>query len=291
MCYWQFQRDEVVMMHSNSSTGISAHTATGGIFLLIDAAQYPGIWRILQYRFRRLPWISLAQDNQVESGPILLHATTNQTRTLAWFLEHTKDLHCLSWMESPLGLSDLASHLRNLMRVEANDGASYDIRFYDTRILPAWYQMLDANQEARALGPITSWTYLDRDGMPCTLFGHANAELRAAAMLKLTAEQENVLLNAALPDIVLEHLEQNGNADLAAMPRAQRYGFIADQVRKATSQYGIVSTQELVLFCSLALGIGRNFDKLLPVAQVLRKFAGAASTASRPSGYSAFQSA
>ncbi|TCS39214.1 uncharacterized protein DUF4123 [Paucimonas lemoignei] len=291
MHYWQFERDEVAMTHLDSSTEISAQTSAGGIFLLIDAAQYPGVWRILQYRFRRLPWVSLAFDNQATSAPILVHAATNQTRTLAWFLEHTKDMHCLSWIESPLSLSDLADHLRKLMRVEANDGASYDIRYYDTRILSAWYQMLDASQEACVLGPITSWTYLDRDGMPCTLFGQANPEIRVTAMLKLTADQEKRLLAAALPDIVLEQLEQNGNADLAAMPRAQRYAFVADQVNKATSQYGIVSTQELVLFCSLALGIGRNFDKLLPVAQVLRKFGGAACEVSRPGAYSAFQSA
>jgi hypothetical protein len=279
------------MMQSEPSPGISS-SAANSIFLLIDAAQYPGIWRILQYRFRRLPWVSLAvQDSHAESGPVLLHLSSNQTRTLAWFLEHTKDLHCLSWIESSLALTDLAAHLRNLMRIEAEDGASYDIRYYDTRILPAWYQMLDASQEACALGPILSWTYLDRDGMPCTLFGHANTEVRATTLLKLQATQERVLLEAALPDIVLERLEQNGNADLAAMPRAQRYAFIADQVKKATTQYGIASTQELVLFCSLALGIGRNFDKLLPVAQVLRKFAGAAGAVAHTSGYAPLQNA
>jgi hypothetical protein len=237
-----------------------------------------------------MPWIFLSeQGSHAESGPVLLHATSNQTRTLAWFLEHTKGLHCLSWLESPLGLAALAGHLRSLMRIEAGDGAGYDIRYYDTRILPTWYQMLDASQEAYALGPIASWTYLDRDGMPCTLFGHANAEAPATEILKLTVAQERTLLEASLPDIILERLEQNGNADLAAMPRALRYDFIADQVRKATTQYGIASIQEIVLFCSLALGIGRNFDKLLPVAQVLQKFAGAC--AAPGGGYAFLQNA
>ncbi len=279
------------MTHSEGDSAFSGaypdQAGANNVFLLIDAAQYPGIWRILQYRFRRLPWISVAgHDSLAESDAVLVHVTSNQTRTLAWFLEHTKDLHCLSWLESALDLAALGTHLRSLSRIEAEDGASYAMRYYDTRVLPAWYQLLDARQEAHALGPVSGWTYLDRDGCPCTLFGHAQADLTSPQILKLSRAQERALLEATLPDIVLESLEQNGNADLAAMPRAQRYGFIADQVRKATTQYGIGSVQEIVLFCSLALGIGCNFDKLLPVAQVLRKF-----TAGAASGYAALQNA
>ncbi len=247
---------------------------TNGVFLLIDTAQYPGIWRILQYRFRRLPWVSLSKNaNSAEPGPVLVQVTSNQTRTLAWFLEHTQGMHCMSWIVSSVGLMDLREHLRSLTRVETEEGLKYVMRYYDTRILPIWYQMLDHLQEEHALGPITSWAYMDRDGMPCTLFGHAQTAIPPVQTLKLTATQGTSLLDAALPDMVMKQLEQNGNADLAAMPQAQRYDFIADQVYKATKQYGIRSTQEIVLFCSLALGIGRNFDKLLPVAKVLQKFA------------------
>lgn len=260
------------------------------VFLLIDAARYPGIWRILQYRFARLPWASLAgADDAAVSAPVLLHANSNQTQTLAWFLEHTQGLHCLSWIESPLDLAAMRKHLCSLAHIEGQDGLSYDMRFYDTRILPAWYQMLDTQQEAQALAPINSWTYLERDGLPCTLFGHAKADAPAAQALKLSAAQERLLLEATLPDTVLEHLEHNGNADLAAMPRTQRYAFIADQVKKATSQYGIASIQEIALFCSLALGIGQNFDQLLPVMQVLSKLTGAA--AHNAGGYAFLQNA
>jgi hypothetical protein len=250
--------------------------ASNGMFLLIDASQFPGIWRILQYRFRRLEWVSL-HDNpaQVASGPVLIHVTANQTRTLAWFLEHTQSQHCLSWLVSLVDLTKLREHLRSLTRVTTEDGSRYPMRFYDTRILPAWYQMLDHKQEAHVLAPIESWAYMDREHMPCTLFGQAQAAIPAPYTLTLTRDQEKILLVASMPDLVMQRLSQNGNADLAAMPEAKRYAFIADQVHKATKQYGIYSIQEVVLFCSLALGIGRNFDKLLPVTQVLQRFANA----------------
>lgn len=246
-----------------------------GIFLLIDSAQYHAVWRVLEYRYRRLPWISLCEEAEdVESSPVLIHVPADQTRTLAWFLEHTQGMHCLSWIISPLNLIDLREHLRGLTRIAVEDGSEYDMRFYDTRILPAWYQMLDQQQEPHALGPITSWTYLAYDGMPCTIFGHNQKTAPAAQTLRLTSTQEQKLLDAALPDIVLQRLEENGNADLEAMPATQRHDFIAEQVTKARQQYGITSSEEIVLFCSLALGIGRNFDKLLPVAQVLQRFSG-----------------
>lgn len=262
---------EGITHNSHLSCG---HVASNGIFLLIDAVQYPGIWRILQFRFRRLPWISLASTaGQTELSPVLIHVTADQTRTLAWFLEHTQGMHCLSWIVSSADLLSLRDHLRSLSRIEAVDGSRYIMRFYDTRILPAWYQMLSYEQELHALGPMISWAYMDREGMPCTLFGHAKPVVPPSYTMRLTPVQEQQLLDAALPDIVLERLEQNGNADLLAMQKSQRYAFVADQVNKAKQQYGIHATQEIVLFCSLALGIGRNFDKLLPVAQVLQKFA------------------
>lgn len=264
------------MSHQISENAITADAPMGAnnLYLLIDAIQYPGITRILEYRFRRLPRLHLGTpEADANTAPVLLHADTNQTRTLAWFLEHTRGLHCLSWIESPLGLAEMAAHLRSLAQVEAADGSRYAMRFHDTRILPAWYQMLTVEQEAHVLAPVNSWNYLDRDGQPCALFGHGAANAPAPMCLRLSAEQERALLEASLPDIVMERLELNGNADLAAMPRQARYAFLADQVRKATALYNIRTIEEIVLFCSLALGIGSNFDKLLPVAQVLQKFA------------------
>ncbi len=263
------------MSHQTADNTIAAAAPPGAnnLYLLIDAAQYSGIGRILEYRFRRLPWQRLnASEADVNTAPVLLHVNSNQTRTLAWFLDHTRGLHCLSWIESPLGLADLAGHLRSLVQVEAADGTRYAMRFHDTRILPAWYQMLTPEQEAYVLAPVNSWNYLDRDGQPCALFGHGTAIAPEPACLRLCAEQERSLLEASLPDIVMERLELNGNADLAAMPRQARYAFLAGQVRKATALYNIRTVEEIVLFCSLALGIGSNFDKLMPVAQVLQRF-------------------
>ncbi|MBI1890664.1 MAG: DUF4123 domain-containing protein [Burkholderiales bacterium] len=252
----------------------ASEQAVNGVFILVDASQFAVVWRVLEYRFRRLQWLSLCEDPaEAPTGPLLIHVGHDQTRTLAWFLEHTQGIHCMSWIVAPLGLIELREHFRSLMQVRAHDGSECGVRFYDTRVLPAWYQTLSQEQEAYALGPVNSWTYMDREGMPCTIFGRGETEVPSSQTLQLSEEQEATLLNAALPDIVLQQLEQSGNPDLEAMPQSERYRFIANQIAKAKRQYGILSVDELAMFCSLALGIGQDFDMLEPVAQVLQQYA------------------
>jgi hypothetical protein len=246
-------------------------------YLLIDAAQYPGVWRILQYRFRRLPWLSLFEDTSdpevVRTGPVLVHAELNQTKTLAWFLDHTQDIYGLSWILSPLSLVDLRGHLNGLMQVEAADGSECAMRFFDTRILPVWYDVLSFEQKLHAFAPIVTWSFLNRDGMECTLKGKSHLTAPATKTLKLSHAQESALLDATLPDVVIQQLEKSGDAELKAMPLYQRYGFIADQIYKARTQYHIHSIPEIILFCTLALSVGENFDQLQSVAEILQNFA------------------
>jgi hypothetical protein len=246
------------------------------LYLLIDAAQYPGVWRILQYRFRRLPWLSLFEDTfdpeVVRSGPVLVQVELNQTKTLAWFLGHTQDIYGLSWILSSLSLVELRGHLSGLMQVKASDGSECAMRFYDTRILPVWYDVLNYEQKLQAFGPIVSWSFINREGMECTLKGKGQIAARASKTLQLSPGQEQALLYATLPDMVLQHLQNTGNSELAAMPHSHHYQFIADQIDKARAQYHINTLPELILFCTLALSIGENFDQLQSVAQVLQGF-------------------
>jgi hypothetical protein len=256
-----------------------------GVYLLLDASRYLAIWRVLEYRFRRLQWLSLCEDpKEAELGPLLIHVSQDQTRTLAWFLEHTQGLHCMSWIVAPVGLVELREHLRSLMYVRAHDGSDYMVRYYDTRVLPAWYQALTREQEAHAIAPITSWTYMNREGMPCTVFGQGNSSVPSLQILQLNEAQEAALLDAALPDVVLEQLEQSGNPDLETMSQRDRYRFVVTQIEKAKQQYGsTLSVDELAMFCSLALGIGEDFDIPESVPEDLQQFAMGSAASGQPS--------
>lgn len=243
------------------------------MYLLIDAAQYPGIWRVLQYRFRRLPWLSLYEDTSdadaVQTGPVLVQVGTNQTKTLAWFLEHTKDIHCLSWITSPLSLITLRGHLSSLMLVQADDGTECVMRYYDTRVLPAWVAMLDYQQKRHVLGPVTSWSFINRDGMANTFAGNGHAVAPEPCLLQLTPAQEMALLNAALPDAIIKELKNAGNVDLLAMQDYLHHPFITEQIAKGRELYAIDTFSEMLSFCTLALALGEEFDQLHPLGEVL----------------------
>ncbi|MGZ3236605.1 MAG: DUF4123 domain-containing protein [Burkholderiaceae bacterium] len=252
-------------------------SAINQFYLLIDAAQYPGVWRILQYRFRRLPWLSLFEDTSdadiVRSGPILIQVETNQTKTLAWFLDHTQDIYGLSWILSPLPLTELRGHLSGLMQIEAADGSECAMRFFDTRILPVWYELLSFEQKLHVFAPVITWSFLNREGMECTLKGKGHSTAPISKNLKLSRAQENALLDATLPDVVIQQLQQSCDTELSSLPLYKRYDFIANQIHKARTQYRIHSLPEIILFCTLALSIGENFDQLQSVAEILQNFA------------------
>jgi hypothetical protein len=136
-----------------------------------------------------------------------------------------------------------------------------------------WYDVLSYEQKLHAFAPILSWGFINRDGMEYTLKGKGQTSAPEIRTLQFSHSQEYALLDAALPDLVIQHLQATGNADLAALTKFDRYHFIVNQVDKAKTKYGIHTLPELVLFCMLALSIGENFDQLESVAQVLHGFA------------------
>jgi hypothetical protein len=144
---------------------------------------------------------------------------------------------------------------------------------FDTRILPVWYDVVNFEQKLHAFGPIATWCFINRDGMECTLKGKGHTTTPVSKNLRLSHAQEAELLNATLPDLVIKQLEQSGDTELATLPSYQRYGFIAAQINKARTQYRIHSLPEIILFCTLALSIGENFDQLQSVAEILQDFA------------------
>jgi hypothetical protein len=87
----------------------------------------------------------------------------------------------------------------------------------------------------------------------------------------LTRAQENALLDAAYPDAIIGQLEKCGNQHLEEIPQSARYAFIAQQIEKAQKQYRIDATADILLFCTLALAGGMDFDRQPRIARVLNR--------------------
>jgi hypothetical protein len=247
--------------------------APNGLFLLVDAAQYQAIWKTLEGKSGQLPWHSLLEhtgnEDAVKAGPLLIVIRPEQDAALSNFLQRGQGHHYLSWIVSPLPHAALRNHLSGLLDIETDDGSTWVMRYFDTRILPVWHAALTDAQRAHALGPISTWGYFNRAGKSSVIIGKKQDEVPIPAVLKLTQIQENALLDAAYPDAIIQQLKNNGNEDLQAMPQSARYPFIAQQIGKAQKQYRIESTPDVLLFCTLALAGGDGFEEQPVLAQAL----------------------
>jgi hypothetical protein len=72
-------------------------------------------------------------------------------------------------------------------------------------------------------------------------------------------------------DAIVRQLEKCGSQDLRAIPESERRLYIARQIEKAQKEYGLHNTPDLLLFCTLALAGGIDFDRKSRVARILKK--------------------
>jgi hypothetical protein len=248
---------------------------TNGFYILVDAAQYPKIWKTLDAKYRNLAWLSLFEHTgnkeAIKVGPLLIEIEHEHEMVLNDFIEQTKNTYCLSWITSPLSLSELRDHLNALTNIEMEDGTSWVMRYFDTRILPIWYGLLNEDQKAHVSLPIVSWSYVDRLGAKQTINGVGHKEAPSEEVFKLSQQQENILFDAAYPDAIIQKIAEGGSDELQAMSPPQRYQFIAKQIQTANKQFGIEGTPDVLLFCTLALMNGDGFENSEPYAGMLRQ--------------------
>jgi aspartate/methionine/tyrosine aminotransferase len=78
--------------------------------------------------------------------------------------------------------------------------------------------------------------------------------------LKLSADQEAAMLEAAEPDAVLRLLNEHDNAALERLPIQERHAFVVSKIERARG-WAVESTADLALYCMLALSEGEDFDE------------------------------
>lgn len=243
------------------------------IFALVDAAQFQAIWPALKHRYKEVQWLSLLENtgsqDAIKAGPLLLLIDEQQNDALEWLFEQSRNGYFLSWMSSRLPFTELRDHLSSLLDVEIEDAGNWVMRYFDTRILPVWYSVLTGEQKAQVSSPIQVWGYIDRYGQAQHIKGAGQDAAPPSKTFKLIQTQERVLLDAAYPDAILEQLHNNENADLSALAKVQQYAFVAKQIKKAQTQYQIEATPDMVLFCTLALAEGNDFDMKSPYQAIL----------------------
>jgi len=130
--------------------------------------------------------------------------------------------------------------------------------------------VLDPAQLSALLGPVVAWWYCDRASqwhrIDTPAVRNDSAEPKAFA---LTQAQEDMLVEASVPDQVLYQLELNQPALWDAdKTHAMRYGFVKSVLGSAR-QLGLVGVRDLVNFTALCLIYRRRMQTDPAILQLL----------------------
>jgi hypothetical protein len=152
--------DAIETLYSRASNVHQRHY----LHLLIDGAFVDGVHTAFikeekQMLFDSLPSCSEKTRN-VSPFAVTFDPTDYRHRVL---LERCSGWPMLSAIETPENLIELSNRLAAWCIVEA-DGDRFNLRFADTRRLPAIFATLTPEQRVRFVGPAVNWSFQSREG-------------------------------------------------------------------------------------------------------------------------------
>lgn len=237
-------------------------------YVLIDSSQHPGFDRKLQQcgvLYRSL-FEGHAEASLTDIAPLLIDVTVERDATEK-VIDETQRIGklkpCVSTLESELPLVPLAEHFTQFHLVETADGQAMLMRWYDTRILPIWLDVLSEEQRRFFTGSVTRWISIDRFGVEQEHISSkldTQASLSGHTPLRLDERQAEQLFEAAEPDVLIFELHKALRAELDRIPQSVLYPFVQAHWRMAR-EHGLNSRSDQLLLLTLALRTSGTFIK------------------------------
>lgn len=239
------------------------------LFVLVDAAMD----RKLPQQLQRAGYPSAALlehlgSGVAERGPQLFHiysaSALQDIAALRYAASSAFTVICAS-----VGLPELHSHLKSFKQVHLEGGLELGFAFWDPAILGTLVgqaddttlhiagPVLDAQQMQAFLHPITAWWYWDREDLPHRIDPPSKAAPHDSAQviqaLRLTQAQEDLLVEASVPDQIIYHIELNQpHLFDKRLPAINRYRFVRAVLGPAR-QLGLSGLRDLVNFTAMCL--------------------------------------
>ncbi|QRN55030.1 DUF4123 domain-containing protein [Dyella caseinilytica] len=235
-------------------------------YLLLDSSQQMRFFNRLEHW--GMPYESLFQGHTEESLPELAPLLIDITR----HNDDSQRLHdeiirigqkkpCLSKLAASAPLMTMAEHLRQFHLVHMPNGRTMLMRWYDTRILPVWLDILSPDQRAFFTQHIVQWSSIDRFGVEqqhsITLSGGVTPQT-ITAPLQLDVAQAQTLLAANEPDTLIFELRRTLREEIKRVPYSVLHPFIAEQCRLAR-KHALYEKNDQVQFMMLALHTSGHF--------------------------------
>jgi len=235
-------------------------------YLLIDTSQQMRFYRRLDGW--RASYLSLfsghAEESLIDIAPLLIDVSDDD-ETCERIVEEATRIGrlkpCVSLLESPWSLDELAAHLGQFHLVRMPDGRMMVMRWYDTRILPTWFDLLSIGQREIFMEPVAAWTYFDRFGesrsLPVVDSDGASAS-SVVLPFRLDEAQASALFAASEPDGLIMELRKVIPDEMRRIPYAVLHPFVSEQLR-AAYQHGLDKLSDQVQYLLLALYTSGNF--------------------------------
>ena len=229
-------------------------------YAVIDSSQRVGFHHRLQDR--GIPYRSLfdghAEQTHPEIAPLLLPWAVNlhgsrSGRAHADILKLAVERPAVIFIESTSSLDELAVHFHRFHLVKLPNRREMLLRWYDTRILPVWFELMTAAQRSAFSCGIAHWRYYDRYGQEVSLPSvEAPDGLPTLPPVTLDNAQYAALQEACGVDVLLAHLRDAIPDELRQLPQRVLYPFLSEHLEGA-KRHGLESLDDQAQYAMLAL--------------------------------------
>ena len=225
--------------------GFLARDAGRPLYAFVYGVAYPTLFSALAGRARGFPATSnielvfdAADDTGARQfGPFVIPIEPSRRDVVRELCEKcVEDPRGLSFIVSPLSLQRLVEAIRNRLDAVCDDGTEWQVKLFDTRVIPVLAQALTQAQLTSYLAMVDEWWYLDRKrSLQKVIHGfQANADHRSP--LRLNDRQVSIFTDAGLTDSILYMLAQTDDDLLAMIDESTRYDIVANALLGATER-------------------------------------------------------
>lgn len=252
----------------------SQATPNAKLYALLDAAVDSRAIRLIEEEGLNnecLFGYSLDTDIARTTPRLVLLRPSDASPLLQWIERNGPKKPVATLLASPWPLGKLADHLKTCIDVELEGIDSMYLALWDPAILGTLVgqpddttlhvpgPVLGADQIAWLLSPLTGWWYWDRQGALHAIPPMVNGERQPMDKLVLSPKQVDALVEAAVPDHLLQHIAQNQPELAEKLPEASRYPFVRQQLARARA-HGLGGMGDLVNYVCVSLAFGADFD-------------------------------
>ena len=246
------------------------------IYAIADAAQDKKFLKVLEHLRQKCLLKEASGEKAKEISPHLVQLPQNFTASeWLWIEKNIAGTARMTFIVTPLSFDYLFKHLRKFLDVEFEGGLEMMLAFWDPVILATLVghkadktlyikgPVFDPQQIKSLLQPIQSWWYWDRlRSLQCILGLNERVEVlpQVKTPLHFTIEQEEMMVEATLPDNLIYYLKLNNSFLVDKMDDETLYQFVVKSLPEAR-MYDLSGTRDILNFICLKLIYKDQFNQ------------------------------